>query len=93
MFKVITNMMRNAISNISKERQVGRWCIPNSPGYAKNATLIMDLSNEDHCGACGDNLLNTTYRNTSQAEITKNNNYNYFHNLSEEDIYYFPYTM
>lgn len=67
--------------------QIGRWCIPNRPNYNRNATLIMDRSNEDHCGVCGDNLL---YSKNNLIKISNEMSWKY---LSVEEKYYFPYTM
>ena len=89
MSKIITNLFRNVKFNTNNstntnthiERQIGRWCIPKTPGYFQTATLIMDRSNEDHCGTCGDNIL---FNKVITPEIDE---------LIEEDIYYYPYTM
>ena len=94
MFKIISSLLQNAKTktnananaNINIQKQIGRWCIPKIPGYFQTATLIMDRSNEDHCGTCGNNLLIKNYYLDSVAnnEITKH---------LEEEIYYYPYTM
>ena len=88
----VMNMIKQNI-NISKQisnnkmpTQMGRWCMPNSPKYFQNTTLIMDRSNEDHCGICGNNLLIKNYQ--SYSEIDKE-----IDKFLEEEIYYFPYTM
>lgn len=82
LFQVIRGFMKNVITNSNHiETQTGRWCIPDSPKYFTKATLIMDRSNEDHCGTCGDNML---LNKSVSIEIDK---------LIDEDIYYYPYTM
>jgi hypothetical protein len=100
MSKIITNLFRNIKLNTNNstktnthiERQFGRWCIPKTPGYFQTATLIMDRSNEDHCGTCGDSLLNNKINNTITIQNSIQNDKQY-DKLTEEDIYYFPYTM
>lgn len=79
--QVFHNFMKNVNYNNTMNTQIGRWCIPNSPKYFTKATLIMDRSNEDHCGTCGDNML---FNKVITSEIDE---------LNEKDIYYYPYTM
>jgi phosphopentomutase len=99
MSKIITNLFRNIKFNTNNstntnthiERQIGRWCIPKTPGYFQTATLIMDRSNEDHCGTCGDSLL-TNKNTTINIQNSIQNNIE-LEKLSKEEIYYYPYTM
>ena len=85
MSKFIISVFRTGFQSLPTgnvlKNQIGRWCVPGTANYTENATLIMDMSNEDHCGACGNNLLNT-------KNITDKSNIVY-----EQDIYYYPYTM
>ena len=86
LFQVIRNFMKNVSNNNTMNTQImntqiGRWCIPYSPKYFTKATLIMDRSNEDHCGTCGDNIL---FNKAITSKIDE---------LDEKDIYYYPYTM
>lgn len=99
LYTVMQNLMKNANANITPQikTQLGRWCLPDCPRYFQKTTLIMDRSNEDHCGTCGDNLLiKNTYNISRTGSISSSSSYfqnNYFNNFSEEDIYYYPYTM
>jgi hypothetical protein len=79
--QVFRSFMKNVSNNNTMNTQIGRWCIPNSPKYFTKSTLIMDRSNEDHCGTCGDNIF---FNKAITPEINE---------LIEEDIYYYPYTM
>ena len=82
---LMKNVGNNSVMNTQiMNTQIGRWCIPNSPKYFTKATLIMDRSNEDHCGTCGDNILLTKAITLETPEIDV---------MDEEDIYYYPYTM
>ena len=40
-------------NNPNSITQIGRWIVPTTPKYIEKSTLIMDRSNEDHCGPCG----------------------------------------
>jgi hypothetical protein len=87
---VLVQVFRSFVKTVSNnsnhiESQIGRWCIPNSPKYLTKATLIMDRSNEDHCGVCGDNIL---FNKVIALEKPKLNVME-----DEENIYYYPYTM
>lgn len=86
MYKFLRTFMHSA-KNVSSsmERQVGRWSVPNRPNSPENATLIADRSNVDHCGGCGDNLLH--------PQTNTINSKNEWKELSEDEIYYYPYTM
>lgn len=91
MFNLIATITRNANKTINIERNLGRWCIPGRPKYNETATILMLQANEDHCGACGDNLLNNTNRIHTAKYNTRNDDE--INKLTEEDIYYYPYTM
>ena len=88
----MSKFIRNFTLYVTNKKQVitqfGRWCIPNRPNSNRNATLIMDRSNEDHCGVCGDNLL---YSQNNLIKIQENNTS--WDKLSAEEKFYFPYTM
>ena len=95
LLKVMNTIKQNVyiskqISNYKIPTQMGRWCMPNSPKYFQNATLIMDRSNEDHCGGCGNNLL---IKNYQQDSPINNGIENEIDKFLEEEIYYYPYTM
>jgi hypothetical protein len=93
-YTIMQNLMKNANINQQLKTQLGRWCLPDCPRYFQNTTLIMDRSNEDHCGTCGDNLLiKNTYTSGTGNDSSSYFQNNYFNNFSEEDIYYYPYTM
>jgi hypothetical protein len=92
--------MKESITNIHPTTQVGRWCIPANPEYSQKATLIMDRSNEDHCGGCGNNLLFSKNDEQNDYIINIKNDKNTFTNtylvnniFNENERYYFPFTL
>ena len=99
LLKVMNTIKQNVyiskqISNYKIPTQMGRWCMPNSPKYFQNATLIMDRSNEDHCGICCNNLLIKNYKTDSLADSAINDEIEKeIDKFLEEEIYYYPYTM
>lgn len=93
------NLMKESIIN-APATQVGRWCTPANPEYSQKATLIMDRSNEDHCGGCGNNLLFSKNEEQNDYIINNKNNNNIFQNkyiinniFNENERYYFPFTL
>lgn len=90
LLKVIKTMIQKSYMNNQMPTQFGRWCMPNNPKYFQKATLIMDRSNEDHCGGCGNNLL---IKNYQQDSVINNGINNEIDKYLEGEIYYYPYTM
>jgi hypothetical protein len=74
--------------------QIGRWCSPTTPKYQEKAALIMDRSNEDHCGSCGNNLLHSKNDDVNYIIINTKNQWIVdglgFH---DNERYYFPFTI
>ena len=72
--------------------QIGRWCVPKHPKYIETSTLIMDRSNEDHCGGCGNNLLN---KNDDIHYFIMNNKNNLIIDkiFKDSEKYYFPFVI
>lgn len=72
--------------------QIGRWCIPKHPKYNETSTLIMDRSNEDHCGSCGNNLL--TNNDDIHYYIMNNKNTLVVDKIfKDNEKYYFPFVI
>jgi len=69
--KYIINIM-NTIKNLTKElpKPMGRWKIENCSKQVNNK---IDLSNEDHCGPCGQYALEKIESKNNNIE-SKNNN-------------------
>ena len=68
--------------------------IPSAANYARKTNLICDRANEDHCGSCGDitianaldmnaNILNKTTFGIKLMEKV----------FTDDDLYYYPFTM
>jgi len=79
-------------NDVFKVRQVGRWCVPDTPKYNETTTLIMDRSNEDHCGTCGYNLL-TNNQDINYHIINNKNNFIINKIFNDNEKYYFPFTL
>jgi len=72
--------------------QNGRWRVPNTDNYQDMTNLILDRSNEDHCGACGDYLLiNNT--DINYFIMNKKPSLLQFNNFEENEKYYFPFIL
>jgi hypothetical protein len=77
--KIIKNLINKFKTNL-KPPQLGRWNIENCN---KKIDSKVDLSNEDHCGPCGQYVLNKNVKNKNYEskrsvdfEKTRNNNKN-----------------
>ena len=73
---------------------ISRWVIPFATNHTIKTNLICDRANEDHCGTCGNGLL------TNNPDINYHiANYNHMKNilldkvLTEDERYYFPFTL
>ena len=66
--KYFTNMIQRFIqNNIKNEKKVlGRWNIESCDKKMNNK---IDLSNEDHCGPCGQYILNKTITIVDKSKI------------------------
>jgi hypothetical protein len=65
---IITTMLRRFFVNEEK-KILGRWSIEHCDKKLNNK---IDLSNEDHCGPCGQYALNkTSMYNSNNTAITK----------------------
>ena len=62
--KTLITILKNFIPK-TLPKPLGRW---NNECYLKTNKKI-DFANEDHCGPCGENLLNT---NVSNSQTNKN---------------------
>jgi len=62
----IRDVIKNAFMYNTKITPLGRWQITD-----KNINLVVDYSNEDHCGAC------TQYINNKYKENKYTNDYDY----------------
>ena len=68
---------------------VSRWAISFTVNNTRKTNLICDRANEDHCGSCGNGLLtNNPYVN---YHITNNKLTDYV--FTEDEMYYFPFTI
>ena len=88
-------LFNNLATKTVHVNQIGRWCIPSTYRYQEKATLIMDRSNEDHCGSCGNNLLHSKNEDVNYVIMnSKNqllsNGIGIFH---DNERYYFPFTI
>ena len=88
-------LFNNLVSTNPSRNQVGRWSIPASYKYQENAVMISDRANEDHCGSCGDNLLNSSNSDinyfiiNSKKQILQDG----LGIFNENERYYFPFTI
>lgn len=55
--KYLTTIIKNLLMSKKLEKPVGRWSIENCNTKLNNR---IDLSNEDHCGPCGQYALTKT---------------------------------
>ncbi len=73
--------------------QIGRWCVPQHPKYVETSTLIMDRSNEDHCGGCGNNLVNNNNDDIHYFIMNNKNNKIIDKIFKDSEKYYFPFII
>lgn len=69
--KFIETLIKKFISNDKKV--LGRWKIVYCDIMINNK---IDLSNEDHCGPCGQYILNKTTKNINQLKLVDSKNKN-----------------
>jgi hypothetical protein len=62
----IVQKMKRIVLNPQEKRVLGRW---NMEYNTKKMNHKIDLSNEDHCGPCGQYILNT---NTNMKNMNMN---------------------
>ena len=65
--KIITSIVKKILSK-GMIKPVGRWKIENCD---KKMNLKIDLSNEDHCGPCGQYALDKNQINNKKPNDTK----------------------
>jgi len=75
-----TNIFSNTLTS-KKVNFIGRWSIPNTKN---NVNIIIDRNNEDHCGCCYVDIVDTT-QTTKQVNTVKT--------IEVEDSYYLPYFL
>jgi len=83
---------KNITNYIEPAKQIGRWCNPKNNRYIETATLIMDRSNEDHCGSCGNGLL-TNNPDINYHIINNNDSIIKINIFTNDERYYFPFTI
>jgi hypothetical protein len=84
-------LFHNLFQN-NNPNQIGRWRVPETPKYIEKTNLILDRSNEDHCGGCGNNLLLNNI--DINYDIIYNKTNIFIDNLfSDNEKYYFPFTI
>ena len=64
--KTLITILKNFIPK-TLPKPLGRW---NNDCYLKTNKKI-DFANEDHCGPCGENLLNTTNLHVNKNVLNK----------------------
>lgn len=72
--RITISHLKHVLLNASNKSitPLGRW----SSHANKNHGLIVDYSNEDHCGSCGDYINSKRYNDTKIHNINNNNNMN-----------------
>jgi hypothetical protein len=65
--KIIITMIRNILPK-ELPKPVGRWRIENCN---KQMNHKVDLSNEDHCGPCGQYILDKTASTNDKTKMTE----------------------
>jgi hypothetical protein len=85
-------LLNNIMSSSGNQIQNGRWRVPNTDNYQEMTNLILDRSNEDHCGACADNSLpNNT--DINYFIINKKPSVLQFNDFPENEKYFFPFIL
>ena len=85
-------LFNNIMSSSGNQIQNGRWRVPNTENYQEITNLILDRSNEDHCGACADNSLpNNT--DINYFIINKKPSVLQFNDFPENEKYFFHFIL
>jgi hypothetical protein len=86
-------LFNNIMSSSGNQIQNGRWRVPNTENYQEITNLILDRSNEDHCGSCGDYLLTNNTNINNYFIMNKKPNVLQFNDFPENEKYFFPFIL